>query len=378
LWKTSIFGFRMESDQNKPQLPVKSESSPTPVQDGSEIQRAEGSLPCSDSIRIDEKIAIARQEGFNPLAIELAIGSYETPAAHKLLLFGLAVIAAVLVAFLFPVDRFFKPQTRDLGTMTIGDPVSEDSQALFLEFNKPWMKVLLEMDRLYFREGKLSEAIQVAETNLERVPEINWEAWKKVHYRYWELLSDAGRTLSLKAATKSYLQNIPEDPFANYYSAHAFLAAVEPVRSFNRDTRRAYRQEAEALVQQIDRAGNALRALQKTVGTAEKKRFLQNLYQKLRLQQAKLFVLIWRLGGYKEDRHPDVVYRDKALDILDRDKLADLKEAKALKISIYNHILDRWHWFEGQQVIQGSRQNRKSMAKELKVLQKELKDAETL
>ena len=368
----------MDPDQNKTQLPVKSDSLPTPVQDGSEIQRVEGSLPRSDSIRIDEKIVIARQEGFNPLAIELAIGSYETPAAHKLLLFGLAVIAAVLVTFLFPVDRFFKPQTRDLGTMTIGAPISEDNQALFLEFNKPWMKVLLEMDRLYFREGKLSEAIQVAETNLERIPEIKWETWEKVHYRYWELLSDAGRTLSLKAATKSYLQTIPEDPFANYYSAHAFLAAVEPIRSLNRDTRQAYRLEAEALVQQIDRAGKALKARQKSVGTAEKKRFLQNLYQKLRLQQAKLFVLIWRLGGYKEDRHPDVVYRDKALDILNHDELAGLKEAKALKISIYNHILDRWHWFEGQQIIQGSKQNRRSMAKELKVLQEELKDAETL
>ena len=91
-----------------------------------------------------------------------------------------------------------------------------------------------------------------------------------------------------------------------------------------------------------------------------------------------MFVLIWRLGGYKEDRHPDVVYRDKALDILNHDELADLKETKALKISIYNHILDRWHWFEGQQVIQGIKQNRRSMAKELKALQKELKDAETL
>jgi len=90
-----------------------------------------------------------------------------------------------------------------------------------------------------------------------------------------------------------------------------------------------------------------------------------------------LFVLIWRLGGYKEDRHPDVVYRDRALDILDRDELADLKEAKALKISIYSHILDRWHWFEGQQVIQGIKRNRRSMVKELKGLQKELKDAET-
>jgi hypothetical protein len=368
----------MDPDQNKPQLPAKSDSSLTPVQDGSEIQSAAGFLHRSDSIRIDEKIAIARHEGFNPLAIELAIGSYQTSAAHKLLLCGLAIIAAALVAFLFPVDRFFKPQTRDLGTMTIGDPISEDNQALFLEFNKPWMKVLLEMDRLYFREGKLTEALQVAETNLERVPEKNWESWQKVHYRYWELLSDAGRTLLLKAATKSYLQTIPEDPFANYYSAHAFLTAVDPIRSFNRETRRAYRLEAETLVQQIDRVGKALKARQKAEGTKEKKAFLQNLYQKLRLQQATLFVLIWRLGGYKEDSHPDVVYRDKALDILNRDELAGLKEAKALKISIFNQILDRWHWFEGQQVIQGIKQTRRSMVKELKALQKELKDAETL
>jgi hypothetical protein len=367
----------MDPEQNKSQLPVKSDSSPTAGQDRSEIQRASGFLPRSDSIRIDEKIAIARHEGFNPLAIELAIGSYETSAAHKLLLFGLAIIAAALVAFLFPVDRFFKPQTRDLGTMTIGDPISENDPALLLDFNKPWLKVLLKMDRLYFREGKLSEAIRVAETHLERVPEKNWENWKKVHYRYWELLSDAGRTLALKAATKSYLQIIPEDPFANYYAAQAFLAAVDPIRSFNRDTRQAYRLEAEALVQQIDRASNALKARQKAGGTAEKIRIIQNLYQKLRLQQTKLFVLIWRLGGYKEDRHPDVVYRDRALDILDRDELADLKEAKALKISIYSHILDRWHWFEGQQVIQGIKRNRRSMVKELKVLQKELKDAET-
>ncbi len=366
----------MDPDQNKPQLPVKSDSSPAAVPDGSEIQSAEGSVPRSNSIRIDEKIAIARQEGFDPLAIELAIGSYQTPAAHRLLLFGLVIIAAVLVAFLFPIDRFFKPQTRDLGTMTIGDPVSEDNLSPLLDFNKPWMKVLLEMDRLYFREGKLSEAIQVAETNLQRVPEKNWETWQKVHYRYWELLSDAGRTLALKAATKSYLLTIPEDPFASYYSAQAFLTAVDPIRSFSRDTRQAYRQEAEALVRQIDRAGNALKARQKTGGTADKKRFLQNLYQKLRLQQAKLFGLIWRLGGYKEDRHPDVVYRDRALDILDHNDLADLKEAKALKISIYNQILDRWHWFEGRQVIQGSRQNRRSMAKALKVLQKELKEEE--
>ena len=107
-------------------------------------------------------------------------------------------------------------------------------------------------------------------------------------------------------------------------------------------------------------------------------RYLQDLYQKLRLQQAKLFVLIWRLGGYKEDNHPDVIYRDKALDITDRKELANLKEAKALKITIYNHILDRWHWFEGQQLIQGKKQKRKALVEKLKALQKELKDAETL
>ncbi|MEE9496839.1 MAG: hypothetical protein V3V39_09965 [Desulfobacterales bacterium] len=368
----------MDSDQNNSQLPVKSDSRPARAQDRSEIQSAPGFLPRTDSIQLEEKISIAQDEGFNPLAIELAMGSYETPAAYKLLLSGLVIIAAVLVAFLFPIDRFFKPKTEDLGTMTIGEPISEDNRTLFTEFNKPWLKVLLEMDRLYFREGKLTEAIQVAESNLERVPEKNWESWKKVHYRYWELLSDAGRTLPLKAATKAYLHTVPEDPFANYYSAYAFLAAVDQIRSFNRETRQAYRLEAERRIQQIGNACNALRARQKMGSTKEKKRYLQDLYQKLRLQQAKLFVLIWRLGGYKEDNHPDVVYRDKALDITNRKALVNLKEAKALKITIYNHILDRWHWFEGQQIIQGKKQKRRALVEELRALQKELKDAETL
>jgi len=363
----------MNSDQHKSQLPATPDSMPAQMQSEAEIQGPPGFLPRTDTIQIDEKIAIARSEGFNPLAIELAIGSYETSASYKFVLFSLAVVAAALVAFLFPVDRFFKPKTRDLGTMTIGDPIREDSQALFMEFNKPWLKVLLEMDRLYFREGKLTEAIQVAESNLQQVPEKNWENWKNVHYRYWELLSDAGRTLALKAATNSYLQKIPEDPFANYYSAHAFLTAVEAIRAFNPQTRQAYRREAETLIEQIDRACNALNAQRKIAGSKEKKAFLEDLYQKLRLQQAKLFVLIWRLGGYKEDRHPDVVYRDKALGICNSDELAHLKEAKALKITIYNDILDRWHWFEGQQIIQGIRQKRRSIAEELRALQKELK-----
>jgi len=368
----------MDSDQDNSQLPVKSDSTPAQVRDRSEIQGAPGFLPRSDSIQLEEKISIAQAEGFNPLAIELAMGSYETPGAYKLFLIGLVIISAVLVAFLFPIDRFFKPKTADLGTMTIGEPISEDNKTLLTEFNRPWLKVLLEMDRLYFREGKLTEAIKVAESNLERVPEKNWEIWEKVHYRYWELLSDAGRILPLKAATRAYLQTAPEDAFANYYSAYAFLAAVDQIRSFDRQTHRAYRSEAERLIRQIDNACNALKARQKLSGTKEDKRYLQDLYQKLRLQQAKLFVLIWQLGGYKEDSHPDVVYRDKALDITNSEALVNLKEAKALKITIYNHILGRWHWFEGQQIIQGRKQKRKALVDELRVLQKEIKDAETL
>ena len=368
----------MDSDQYKSQLPATSDSVPAQRQSEADIQSPLGFLPRTGTIQIDEKIAIARSEGFNSLAIERAIGSHETSASYKLLLFSLVVIAAALVAFLFPVDRFFKPKTRELGTMTIGEPINEKNPALFMEFNQPWLKVLLEMDRLYFQQGKLTEAIHVAQSNLQRVPEKNWESWKKVYYRYWELLSDAGRTLALKAATNAYLQKMPEDPFANYYSAHAFLTVAESIRAFNQQARNNYRQGAEALIQQIDRACNALIAQRKVEDSKEQKVYLEGLYQKLRLQQAKLFVLIWRLGGYEEDRHPDVVYRDKALDICNSDELAHLKEAKALKIEIYKHILDRWYWFEGQQLIQGTRQKRRAIAEELKELQKELEAAKKL
>lgn len=367
----------MDSDQDNSQLPIKSDSSPAQAQRGSDLQTDPGFLPRTDSIRLEEKISIAREEGFDPLAIELAMGSYETPTAHKLLLLLLTIIAAILVVFLFPANRFFKPKTEDIGTMTIGDPIMTRSQMRLNALNEPWLKVLLEMDRLYFGQGKLSEAIEVAETNLEQVPQKNWERWNKVHYRYWELLSDAGRLLALRTGTSAYLQLFPEDPFANYYAANVFLATVDRVRSFNSDRRQSYRQEAEALIRQIDRACNALRAQAKIQSTKEKKA-TRDLYQKLRLQQAKLFVLIWKLGGYKEDNHPDVVYRDKALNICNQNEVAHLKEAKKLKISIYTHILDRWYWFEGQQVIAGVKQKRRALAEKLRTLRKELNNSENL
>jgi hypothetical protein len=92
----------MGSEQNNSQLPVTSNSSPISVPEGSQTQDAAGILPRSDSIQLDEKIAIARDEGFHPMAIELAIGSYETSAAQKILLFGLVIIWLISPIDLLP------------------------------------------------------------------------------------------------------------------------------------------------------------------------------------------------------------------------------------------------------------------------------------
>ena len=81
---------------------------------------------------------------------------------------------------------------------------------------------------------------------------------------------------------------------------------------------------------------------------------------------------MWRLGGYQEDNHPDVVYRDNALNICDSAELADLKETKKLKIDIYTHIIDRWYWFEGQQLVQGTNMRRKKLEQAVRTLKKEL------
>ena len=55
-----------------------------------------------------------------------------------------------------------------------------------------------------------------------------------------------------------------------------------------------------------------------------------------------------------------------------------MNEAKALKAVVLTHILDRWYWFEGQQIIQGRKQKRKDLQKQLDTLNRELKEAEKL
>jgi hypothetical protein len=216
----------------------------------------------------------------------------------------------------------------------------------------------------------------VAESALGKIPEKDREIWQKVYYRYWELLSNAGRIHVLKTSTRSYLTAFPEDPFAIYYFTRAFLTAADRIRAFTPQTKKAYRQEAETVAQRIDRACSALDAQrQHPHAKKDRKAALTDLYQKLRLEQAKSYVLIWKLGSYEEDEHPDVVYRDKALDICDSEELVDMKEAKALKTAIYTDILDRWYWIEGRQIIQNHKKKRKDLQLKLDSLIQELEKA---
>lgn len=369
----------MNSDQDKPLLPARSFSDDGHMRPTTDIKGSIGFLPQTGTIGTAARISIAREEEFDPMAIELALNPASSTPADKLRLLVLTIVAVLLVVIFFPFYRFFKPAPRDLGQMSIGGPIFEESESPINVGNKPWLGVLVTIDRLYFREGKLSEAIKEAETALGKIPQKDREVWQKVYYRYWELLSDAGRIQVLKTSTRAYLETFPEDPFANYYYAWAFLAAAERIRTHTPQTKTAYRQEAEALAQQIDRACSTLDAQRRHPQvTKEKKAALTDLYQKLRLEQAKIYVLIWKLSGYEEDEHPDVIYRDKALDITESKDLYDMKEAKALKAVIYRHILDRWHWIEGRQIVQNHKQKRKDLQEKLEALILELEKTKKL
>jgi len=369
----------MNSDQDKLRLPARRFPSDARIRPQTDVKASIGFLPKTGTIEADERISMAREEDYDPMAIELALNSPASTSADKLRLLLLTMIAALLVIVFFPFYRFFKPAPRDLGPMSIGGPIMEEAATPTDVHNEPGLSVLVRIDRLYFREGKLTEAIKVAESALGKISAKDWEKWQKVYYRYWELLSDADRIHVLKTSAQAYLTAFPEDPFANYYCARAFLTAADRIRSYTPETKKAYRQEAETVAQQIDRACNALDA-QRQHPHAEKdnKTALTDLYQKLRLEQAKLYVLIWKLGGYEEDEHPDVFYRDKALDICESEDLVDMKEAKALRAVIYTHILDRWHWIEGRQRVQNHKHKRKDLQKRLESLIQELEKIKKL
>jgi hypothetical protein len=363
----------MPSDQDKQQLPVDHMATEVQVRPDSAAHAVMGYLPKSESIDSDEKIHIASEEGYDPMAIDLALAPPGATVADKIRLLILIIGAAVLVIFFFPLNRFFKPAPRDLGSMSIGGPILEESLTAANIRNKPWLKTLVEIDRLYFQEGKLTDAIQLAELELAKVPQKDREKWRMLYYRYWELLTDADRAHVLKISTRTYLNAFPEDPFANYYSARAFLLTADHAHTFPPETKTAYRQEAEIVARRLERTCSTLDAQKKHPNISDEKiDEIKDLYQKLRLEQARIYVLIWRLGGYEEDEHPDVVYRDGALNICESEELADMKEARALKAAIYTHILDHWNWFEGRQIIQNKLQKRKDFQKQLNELNAEL------
>jgi tetratricopeptide (TPR) repeat protein len=368
----------MNSDQHKPSVLANPQSGDVQIHSGTDVQATVGYLPEAESIDPDDHAPIALAEGYDSLAVELAYESSQISFFDKLRLMALIIAAAVMVIFFFPTERFFKPRTTELGTITIGGPATEDNLTYSNQRNQPWYPVLMKIDRLYFGEGKLTQAIQVAESALEIVPKKKWERWDKIHYRYWELLSAAGKIHNLKTASQAYLQILPEDPFANYFYAHAFRTATNRIGSFTPEMKQAYRQEADAIIRQIDSACHALNAQRKSQPSREEVDALAQLYGKLRLEQARLHALVWKLGGYAEDSHPDVVYRDKALAICDSSELTDSKEAKSLKLDIYTQIRDRWYWFEGQQVVQGTKMQRQALEQEIKALQKEIKDIQKL
>jgi hypothetical protein len=369
----------MTTNQNNNRLPVKQGHSDFQVQPETTAQAVMGFLPRTESVDAAEKIEIALDEGYDPMAVKLALDPPASSASDKIRLLFMIIGAVILVIVFFPLNRFFKPAPKDLGTMTIGGPILEDSLTPSNIRNKPWLKVLVEIDRLYFQEGKLSEAIQVAESALAKLPDKDREGWHQLYYRYWELLLDADRLLVLQTSTRVYLNGFPEDPFANYYFGQAFLRGAERIRSFSSETKAAYRQETEAVARQIDRTCSTIDAQKKHPDVSnEKLTELTDLYQKLRLEQARLYAFIWRLGGYEEDDDPDVFYRDKALDICDSEELDAMKEANALKADIYTHVLDRWYWFEGRQIIQNRRWKRKDFQKKLDDLTRELKKTEKL
>ena len=367
----------MNPDPTNSRLPARLESDPGQVQAENDTQAIMGFLPASVRIENNEKITIVQQEGYDPLAIKLALQARASSPREKIRLLIFILVAAALVYFLFPLHRFFKPAPGELGPMSIGGPFLKESLTTAKIRQMPWLRTLVEIDRLYFQEGKLAEAISLAESELGKLAQNEWEKWQQVYYRYWELLYDAGRVHILRTSTRAYLASFPEDAFANYFNARAFLTAVDRIPGFTPDTRSAYREEAIKLAAQIDRAGHSLDArrqhpdIQKNEAAA-----LSDLYRKLRLEQARIYVLIWKLGGYEEDDHPDVIYRDKALDICDSKALSDMKEAGQLKVTIYTHILDRWYWFEGRQIIQNQQKKRKELRSQLETLVRELQEAE--
>jgi len=82
----------MASDQNKDRLPVRRAQSDFQTQPNAAVQAVMGTLPGTESIDSDEKIQIAREEGYDPMAIDLALAPPGATIADKIRLLILIMI----------------------------------------------------------------------------------------------------------------------------------------------------------------------------------------------------------------------------------------------------------------------------------------------
>ena len=103
----------MNSDQDNQRLPVQHNASDLQVQPETSARAVMGHLPGTDAIDHEEKIQLAREEGYDSMAIDLALAPPGVAIADKIRLLILIIVAAVLVIFFFPLNRFFKPAPRD-------------------------------------------------------------------------------------------------------------------------------------------------------------------------------------------------------------------------------------------------------------------------
>ena len=142
----------MNSEQDKPWLPARRLATDAPIRPETDVKASIGFLPKTGTIEADEKIHIARQEEYDPMAIELALNPPASTPKDKLRLLLLAAVSALLVSVFFPFYRFFKPAPQDLGLMSIGGPIMEKASTGTNVRNQPWLGVLIKIDQLYFRE----------------------------------------------------------------------------------------------------------------------------------------------------------------------------------------------------------------------------------
>ena len=279
-----------------------------------------------------------------------------------------ALLAGLLLFFLFPFDRFFQQRPRSLGPLRLDSGAGGPADIFRSDPAAPSAEMLKKIDRLYLENGRLTEAIEAAEEVLEKLSDKKRRQWTVLYYRYWQLLTDAGRFERLSESARDFLTISPEDPVAAYFLAHGFTAGAKRQRPFTPRRIAELRTEAEAVDEILVRSLAALRARLQSETRQNRKGALADIAAKLQLERARLLTLMWEIGGFEEDDHPDVRLRDEALEILDSPALSGMKEALALKYDIYYDILLRWHWFEGLEPIRKRMVPRSSVEAELQKL----------